>query len=107
MASEGGDDGHDGLGLDHVEFWEGVDSAAALQFPESEPRAQEEGAVANGHDDVVGECVREVCGKLVGEGLCALQEVGAEVVGGVDEAVFFAEGDGGLGGGFTGAGDQV
>ena len=54
-----------------------------------------------------GRRVREVCGKLVGEGLCALQEVGAEVVGGVDEAVFFAEGDCGLGGGFTGAGDQV
>ena len=43
----------------------------------------------------------------MGEGLCALQEVGAEVVGGVDEVVYFAEGDGGLGGGFTGAGDQV
>ena len=42
LASEGGDDGHDGLGLDHVEFGEGVDSASALQFPESEPRAQEE-----------------------------------------------------------------
>ena len=56
---------------------------------------------------MVGETVREVCGKLVGEGLCALQEVGAEVVGGVDEIVFFAEGDCGLGGGFSGAGDQV
>ena len=107
LALEGGYDGHDGLCLNHVELWEGVDSAAVLQFPESEPRAQEEGAVANGHDDMVGETVREVCGKLVGEGLCALQEVGAEVVGGVDEIVFFAESDGGLGGGFSGAGDQV
>ena len=82
-------------------------AAAALQFPESEPRAQEERPVAHGHDDVVGETVREVCGKLVGEGLCAFQEVGVEVVGCVDEVVFFAEGDGGLCGGFSGAGNQV
>ena len=58
MASEGRYDGHDGLGLDYVKFREGVDSAAVLQFLESEPRAQEEGAVADRHDDVVGETVR-------------------------------------------------
>ena len=43
----------------------------------------------------------------MGEGLCAFQEVRAEVVGGVDEVVFFAKSDGGLCGGFTGAGDEV
>ena len=32
LASEGRYDGHDGLGLDQMEFQEGVDSAAALQF---------------------------------------------------------------------------
>ena len=32
LASEGGYDGHDGLGLYHMEFREGVDSPAALQF---------------------------------------------------------------------------
>ena len=41
LASEGGDDGHNRLGLDDVEFREGVDRTAALQFPEPEPRAQE------------------------------------------------------------------
>ena len=80
LASEGGDDGHNGLGLYDVEFREGVESAVALQFSKPEPRAQEEGAVADGQYDVVGESVREVCGKLVGESLCALQEVGAEIV---------------------------
>ena len=107
LASEGGYDGHDGFCLDHVELWDAGYDTATSQLLKSEPRAQEEGAVANGHDDVVGETVREVCGKLVGEGLCAFQEVGAEVVGGVDEIMFFAEGDRGLGGGFSGAGNQV
>ena len=32
LALEGGYNGHDGLGLDHVELREGVDSALALQF---------------------------------------------------------------------------
>ena len=59
---EGSNYGHYGIGLNGVEFGEGVDASSAFEFVEADPRAQKQGAVAYGHYYVVGERVGEVGG---------------------------------------------
>ena len=107
FSLECGNNGFHGVGLNCVEFRESVDGALSFKLLETYPRTEEEGAVAYGHDYVVGECFGEISGQFVGEGLSALEEVGAKVMGGVDEVILFAEGEGGIGGGFSGAGDEM
>ena len=105
-AGELGGYGHDGFGLDGVQPGHTLHQPARYKLGVSLPAAHEQTSVADRNDDVVGRG-GHLGGCFVGECLRSFHEVGAEIVGGIDQGVVALVLDGGFGTGLPGAGDGV
>ena len=90
-ALERGGDGHYGARLRRMQPGDVRHPPDALKFAEAPVRAYKQRAVAHGNDDVAGQVSAEPLDYLIGECLCAFDEVRAEVVGGIDEGVASGE----------------